>query len=100
MTLIEAPNGDKMLVRDLTGHEDCVVLETGVAEPRAPGCERVDKPDGAGRMWRINKPECRRALRTAEVRAMSRIELVEMLEAQIEELRARVVALEEARDAG
>lgn len=83
MTLIKAPNGDVMLVGSLEGHEDCAVLETGVSEPRVPGCERVDKPDGSGRMWKINKDECRRMIRTAEVRAMSRIELVEMLEAQI-----------------
>lgn len=94
MTLIQAPNGDVMLVRDLTGHEDCAVLEEGVSEPRVPGCERVDKADGSGRRWRINKPECRRFIRAAELRAMARIELVEMLEAKIAALETRVAALE------
>lgn len=100
MTLIKAPNGDVMLVGSLEGHEDCAVLETGVAEPRVPGCERVDKPDGSGRMWKIHKGECRRMIRAAKVRSMHRIELVEMLEAQIEALTARVAALENPNAGG
>lgn len=99
MTLIRAPNGDRMLVSSLAGHEDCEIEETGVAEPRVPGCERVDKPDGSGRMWRINKAECRRMIRAAEVRSMHRIELVEMLEAQIRALEERMATLEAAAKA-
>jgi len=95
MTLIQAPNGDVMLVRSLEGHEDCKILEENVSEPRVPGCERVPKADGKGKRWKINKDESRRMIRAAQLRAMDRIDLVELIEGRLDPLEARVEALEQ-----
>lgn len=41
--LIEAPNGERMLVRSLAGHEDCRVVNDRVPEPPNDHCRLCPK---------------------------------------------------------
>lgn len=87
MFLIQNPDGSKMLVESLDGHEGCETLESGVTIPRVPCCERVNGS------WRINKAACRRELRIKHLNSLTNAALVELIEVRLDDLEARMKGL-------
>jgi hypothetical protein len=88
--LIETPEGEKVLVESLSGHENCTVLEEGVTEPKVPCCERVDGT------WVIDKDAAREAMRYEGLPPRA-VTLFKEMEARliVLETQASVVVVEE-----
>lgn len=86
---IKTPDGAEQLVLELAGHEDAEVLEEGVVAPRVPHTNRIN-----GR-WKIDKDKARKEIRQQKFAAMTRSELVDFIEAMIDEKLAKLAESKE-----